>query len=60
VVLFLRFWNPFGGWSFIFWFNWVLIVFTAIFGFGFGGYSSVKAFIDAANTFGVFAPCYNC
>lgn len=31
-----------GGWNFIIWFNWVIVVFTAIFGFGLGGYASIK------------------
>ncbi len=31
-----------GGWRTIFYFNWVIIVFTAVFGFGMGGYASIK------------------
>lgn len=27
----------------MFWFNWLIIVFTAVFGFGMGGYASIKA-----------------
>ena len=37
-----RFIQKLGGWSFVFWFNWVIIAFTAVFGFGMGGYSSIK------------------
>ncbi|EFN55688.1 hypothetical protein CHLNCDRAFT_133952 [Chlorella variabilis] len=40
--------------------DWVIIVFTAIFGFGLGGYASIKAFVDSVNEFGVFAACYGC
>jgi hypothetical protein len=46
-----------GGWTFIFWFNWFIIGFTAVFGFGMGGYASIKAFGDSINSFGVFAAC---
>ncbi|KAL4441475.1 hypothetical protein ABPG77_001979 [Micractinium sp. CCAP 211/92] len=49
-----------GGWHFVFWFNWLIIVFTAIFGFGMGGYASIKAFVDSVSSFGVFAACYDC
>ncbi|PSC69121.1 auxin transporter 1 [Micractinium conductrix] len=55
-----KFIQKLGGWSFVFWFNWVIIAFTAVFGFGMGGYSSIKAFVDSVNDFGVFAACYNC
>ncbi|KAI7843624.1 hypothetical protein COHA_002864 [Chlorella ohadii] len=49
-----------GGWRTIFYFNWVIIVFTAVFGFGMGGYASIKAFVESIQDFGVFAACYNC
>ncbi|GAB4818758.1 hypothetical protein N2152v2_005804 [Parachlorella kessleri] len=55
-----RYIQKLGGYKFIFWFNWVVIVFTAIFGFGMGGYASIKAFVDSINDFGVFAACYGC
>lgn len=47
-------------WAVVKWLNWVIIVFTAVFGFGMGGYASVRALVEAASTFGLFAKCYNC
>lgn len=31
-----------GGYTTIFWLNWVIIFFTAVFGLGMGGYASIK------------------
>lgn len=47
-------------WEVVKWFNWIIVAFTAVFGFGLGGYASIKALVDAASTFGLFAKCYNC
>ena len=31
-----------GGYQTVFWINWVIIVFTAVFGLGMGGYASIR------------------
>ncbi len=50
---------PFSSRHFVFWFNWLIIVFTAIFGFGMGGYASIKASLRAlgGQRFSVAAAC---
>lgn len=40
--------------------NYLLIAFSAVAGFGFGGYASVTGLIESLGSFGVFAKCYNC
>lgn len=35
------------------------VIFTAVFGFGMGGYASIRALVDAASSFGLFAKVYS-
>lgn len=49
-----------GGWNFVFYFNWIIIIGTAIFGFGFGGYASVKVGMPAGSQLAVPACIQMC
>jgi len=40
--------------------NWTVAAVVAVFGVGFGGWSSVKTLVSAVDEFHLFAECYGC
>lgn len=47
-------------WTGVYLVNIFIVVWIIVIGIGWGGWASVTNFVQQIDTFGVFAPCYQC